>query len=315
MNDIVMEFNDETITFDIEQYNQLVAIEKKNFLKVLIRLKNLEGDKYDEYYQEQFKGSTYLYNQKVTSKNTLILDLNDFSKIIINLSFHKNSIIRKLYIADMLENISEDRVTSIMFELLKEYDYIDEISVTEKELGIEKMFDTLFNGHISTTVDPLSNTELLSGLVIKYLNKFEIKNAIIIADSSLNFFDLKPLIDDERIIIFDTNIQFNKNTNNIILFDNNVENYQINNIIEKIEFNWPTGINEASVRSLLQVYWHIILNETLTDIDMPSDNLLCLYLIIHKLFSLDIKLKKSEKWRITDEKISQYIRDNLVEYM
>ncbi len=103
-----MEFLDEIVEFDVEQYNQLVIDNHRLFLKAMIRLKNLEGEKFDDFYQEKYKGDTYLFGQKVTSKNLFVLDLNDFSKLINNLSFHKSSILRKSFYKDINELINED---------------------------------------------------------------------------------------------------------------------------------------------------------------------------------------------------------------
>lgn len=310
MNDIKLEFLESNITFDIEQYNQLHVVDTKNFLKTMIRLKNLEGDKFDEHYQNKYKGNSYLFDQKLNSKNILILDLNDFSKIINNLSFHKSSIIRKLYYHDMMTYVDEDSVEAKVLELLDVFDYSDDITLIDKEIGREKIFDTLFSGYLSSNY--LDSTTELTELVIEYIDTFELTNAILIVDSSIKFFDLEPLIKDERIIIFDTNIQYNKNTSNIIVFGSEVENYNIGNIIEKIEFHWPDEIEIKSINSLLQVCWHIILNDEIENLDYPSDNLLCLYIIIRKLLNLPITINREISFYSKSQKITNYINENLL---
>ncbi len=310
MNDIKFEYNEGIIEFGIEQYNQLVPLNHKLFLKTMIRLKSLEGEKFDDHYNELYKGNSYLYSQKLSSKNIFVLDLNDFSKLILNLSFHKNSIIKKSFHKDINEFINEDNVHLKVMDLMREFDINDEVTLNYKDIGLDKIFDSFFTGEIST--DYIENTDVITKLIMDYLDKYEIPNAIIIVDSSIKFFDLSPLIKDERIIIFDTNVQFNVNTSNLIIFNENVDSYAINDLADKIEFMWPTEITQDKILSLLQVYLHMILNDEINILSHPSDNLICLYIIIRKMLSLNISINEDINIRYQSEILKSFIEENMV---
>lgn len=310
MNDVKLEFTDEIIEFGIEQYNQLVSLNHRLFLKTMIRLKNLEGEKFDDHYNEIYKGNSYLYNQKLTSKNIFVLDLNDFSKLILNLSFHKSSIIKKSFHKDLNEFLNEDNVYLKIIDLMKEFDINDEVTLNYKDIGFDKIFDTFYSGQISA--DYIDNTDIITKLIIDYLDKYEIPNAFIIVDSSIKFFDLEPLIKDERIIILDTNVQFNTNTSNLILFGDTVESYAINDLSEKIEFMWPSEISQEKIMSLLQVYLHMVLNDEINILTHPSDNLICLYIIVRKMLSLKVNIDSKINIRFHSDLLKSFIEENMI---
>lgn len=312
MDDFVAEFNDEVISFSLEQYNQLYVGNTENFLKTMIRLKNLEGEKFDDHFQNKYKGNTYLFSQKITKSNTLVLDLNDFSKLILNLSFHKTSIIRRIYIDELLKNSSEESIISKVNELMEEFDLVNSVALEEKDISLEKMFDALYTGYVSTEIDYLKDTSIITELLLDLINRLEIKNVLLIVDSSIKFFDIKPLIDDERIIILDTNIQYNANSNNIILFNSEIDTISIHHLVEKVIFHWPVEIGKEGVLSLIQIYLHIILNDELYNLDNPSENLICLYIIIRKQLAMPLSIDSTINYRKSDEKVENFISDNLL---
>lgn len=310
MNDIYFEFNDEVIGFELEQYNQLHIVNSEKFLKCMIRLKQLEGEKFDDYFQEKYKGNSYLFNQKMTSKNTLVLDLNDFSKVINHLSFHKTSLLRKIYLSELTKNVDELKVYDIISDLVNEFEFRSDIELWDKDIGLTKIFETMFQGKISSELSYLQNTGVITDLLLEYIDVAELKRAIIIVDSSLKFFDLSPLITDERIIIFDTCINFNENSNNYIIFDDEINNIFIQSLLEKIEFHWPVEVNVDELQSLLHVYLHMILNDEVIYLSRPSDNLMVLYIIVRKLLNLHITIP--DEIRESNKILKKYIDDYVV---
>ncbi len=195
-------------------------------------------------------------------------------------------------------------------DLKKEYDINDEIDLTLKTLGVEKLFETLMNGSVHK--DYIEETNIITSKILEYLDRYEIMRSIIIIDSSIKFFDFKPLVDDERVIIFDTNIQFNQSSNNLVVFGDSVTSYNLNLITDKIEFLWPTEIVRDSLISLLQVYIHMILNDEISNLNYPSDNLICLYIIVRNILGMEISDIRYGSIRFEDDKLKSFIDNNLV---
>lgn len=288
-NDIEIEMGLETLAFDLDDYNQVVINDYHTFFKIMMKLKEFEGEKFDEYYQTKFSGNLFLYGVKQTKKNLLVVDLNDFSEIISNLTFTKGSLLRKYYFEEFnnqIDDLDFERLSDKVAELYRitknvEFDY--------KYPSKDKVFE-LFLTPYFTNEEYLQNPEKITELIINYLDQNEEMQAIVIIDSSIKAFDFTKLIKDERIIIIDTSMDINNQTRNILFINKNeVVNINMDNLISKIELNWPIGIKRSEIEVILRLYFRIIINDEVHIFNKPSSTLICLYIVLRKILGLNLK--------------------------
>lgn len=312
MNDIELYFGTEVLSFELENYNQLFINDYKTFFKIMIKLKEYEGIKFDDYTNDKYKGNIILFGQKKTKKNLLVIDLNDFSKIIENLTYTKTSLLRKIYIDTLNREIDEQKVEDLMFELESILKVTENIEFGYKEPTIEKVLDFFFSLHAKEDNDLLNEPGKLPQIIRSYLDLFEDINAVIIIDSSINIMDYNEFLKDERVTLIDSCLDINENSENILYITNeNVENVSLENLINRIELNWPIPITKDSINALLTTYLKIILNDQLYLYNKPSANLLCLYIIVRKTLNLEQSLS-IEKYSLEDSPLKSFILENLV---
>lgn len=309
MNDIKLNIGIDEVEFELNPYNQLYIIDYYTGFKILMKLKEFEGEKFDEYYVNMFKGNVYLHNQKVSKKDLLVIDLNDFSKIINNLTFEKNSLLKKIYIEKILKNINEDEVHEKIIEITNNFKIDKNIKFQYKDPQMEKIIDYFFTMYVSGENEYLKNPNLLVEVIIEYLNSKPGLKIILIIDSSIKAFDFEELIKDERITIIDTSLDLNKKSSNLLLVNKDfVESVDIETLINKIEYNWPGKISYEEVHNLLSVYFRIILNDEVGLLNKPSNNLLTLYYVLRKSLNLSIN-HKIEK---NNEKLTEFLREKML---
>ncbi len=309
-NDIVIDLGLENLMFDIEDYNQVVINDYYTFFKMMMKLKEFEGEKFDEYYQTKFSGNLYLYGVKQTKKNLLVVDLNDFTEIISNLTFTKGSILRKYYFEDFNRKIDDLDFEKLSDIIAEEYKINDNIEFNYKYPSKEKVFELFLTPYFKDE-EYLKKPEKITELIINYLNQNEEMQAIIIIDSSIKAFDFTNLINDERIIIIDTSIDINNQTRNILFIDRNeITNINMDNLINKIELNWPIEIKKEEIEVILRLYFRIVINDEIDIFNKPSDTLLCLYIILRKILGLEVRKVNYEHLEL-DNPISKYIEEML----
>ncbi len=309
-NDIEIDLGLETIAFDLEDYNQVVINDYYTFFKLMMKLKEFEGEKFDEYYQTKFSGNLYLYGVKQTKKNLLVVDLNDFSKIISNLTFTKGSILKKYYFEEFNQKIDDLFFEKLSDKIADTYKINDNIEFNYKYPSKEKVFELFLIPYFNDE-EYLQNPEKITDLIINYLNQNEEMQAIIIIDSSIKAFDMKNLINDERIIIVDTSIDINNQTRNILFVDRNeIININMDNLINKIELNWPIEIKKTEIEVILRLYFRIVINDEINIFNKPSNTLICLYIVLRKILGLE--LNKIDYGHLElDNPISIYIDEML----
>lgn len=311
-NDIVIDLGLENLMFDIEDYNQVVINDYYTFFKMMMKLKEFEGEKFDEYYQTKFSGNLYLYGVKQTKKNLLVVDLNDFTEIISNLTFTKGSILRKYYFEDFNRKIDDLDFEKLSDMIAEEYKVNDNIEFNYKYPSKEKVFELFLIPYFKDE-EYLKKPEKITDLIINYLNQNEEMQAIIIIDSSIKAFDFTNLINDERIIIIDTSIDINNQTRNILFIDRNeITNINMDNLINKIELNWPIEIKKEEIEVILRLYFRIVINDEIDIFNKPSNTLLCLYIVLRKILGLEIRKVNYEHLKF-DNPISKYIDEMLKE--
>ncbi len=310
-NDIVMEIGTEILAFDIEDYNQLVIDDYYTFFKIIMKLKEFEGEKFDEYYQTKFKGNLYLYGTKQVKKNLLVVDLNDFTKIISNLTFSKESILKKYYYEKFNQNIDELEFEKLSDQVAEVFECNQNMNFNYKYPSKEKVFDLFLQPYFKEN-GYLENSEKLVELIINYLNQNESMQAIIIIDSSIKAFDFTDLVNDERIIIIDTSIDINNKTRNILFVnEGEIENINMDNLINKTELNWPLSITKTEIELILKLYFRIIINDEINMFNKPSNTLLCLYIVLRRILGLELK-KFNFNYVQTNEPISIFIEKNML---
>lgn len=287
MNDIKFVFDTEEYQFKLENYNQLMIKDFDLFSKIMIRFKEFENIKFDDYSLQLLSGSTYLNKLKLTKKNLIVIDLNDFSKIISTLSLEKNSISRMLYQKRFEEKFCENKYDDMVFEIHKSLNIDEEVGFVDKEPNIEKVIDLMFS--LKYKKDQISNIKNLVNIINEYLKLNEQLHAIIIIDSSIKLFDYEKLLNKSNITIIDTCFDLNVHSESLIMFNNEITNISLENLITRIIFNWPEQINEKQVRILLLTYLRFILNEEIYLFDKPTDNLILIYVITRKLLDLNVE--------------------------
>lgn len=309
MNDIVMNIGMEEINFDLEQYNQMYIMDYHMGFKILMKLKEFESEKFDDYYNTKFKGNLYIYNQKVNKKNLIVIDLNDFSKIINNLTFEKNSLLKKIYMEKILNNINEDEFYNTVVGITDILKVDDKIKFQYKDIEINKIIDYLFHMYIDDKNEYLKNPNLLVDIIIEYLDNNLGLKMITIIDSSIKAFDFEKLVNDERIIVIDTALNINKKSSNLLLVKKDiVESINIQDLIYEIENRWPEKTTYEEIFNLLNLYFRIILNDEVHQLDKPSNNLLTMYYIIRKLFNLDITYEITKE----TEMLSPFLKEKML---
>ncbi len=310
-NDIVMELGTEILAFDIEDYNQLVIDDYYTFFKIIMKLKEFEGEKFDEYYQAKFKGNLFLYGIKQAKKNLLVVDLNDFTKIISNLTFSRDSILKKYFYEKFNQNVDELEFEKISDKIADLFENNNDISFNYKYPSKEKVFDLFLQPYFQEN-GYLENSEKLVELIISYLDQNESMQAIIIIDSSIKAFDFTGLIKDERIIIIDTSIDINNHTRNILFVnEGEIVNINMDNLINKIELNWPIEITKTEVELILKLYFRIVINDEVNMFNKPSNTLLCIYIVLRKILGLELS-KFNINYIATNEPISIFIEKNML---
>ncbi len=313
-NDLIIKFKKEEIGFDIEQYNQIYIFDYYTFFKVFMKLKEYEGIKFDDYHNDKIKGDIFLYNQKITKKNTLIMDLNDFSTIISNLTFKNGSLLKDIYIKLLENNITIDKIESITKEFSNLFTVDESIEFELKDPNISKILDLFFMVYFNENKNYLKEPNKIVNVIKRYLDLTE-KRAIIFIDSSIKDFEYEKLVKDERIIVLDTSIDLNKLSNNLIFIrKNKVDNININILIENIIYYFPVEINSKEVLLILKTYLRVILNDDIKIYDKPSDKLLVTYIVVRNLLELDLDKKyiKEKSNGIEDKIIQSYINNVII---
>ncbi len=313
-NDLIIKFKNEEIGFDIEQYNQIYIFDYYTFFKVFMKLKEYEGIKFDDYHTDKIKGDIFLYNQKITKKNTLIMDLNDFSTIISNLTFKNGSLLKDIYIKLLENNITIDKIESITKEFSNLFTVDESIEFELRDPNISKILDLFFMVYFNENKNYLKEPNKIVNVIKRYLDLTE-KRAIIFIDSSIKAFEYEKLVKDERIIVLDTSIDLNKLSNNLIFIrKNKVDNININILIENIIYYFPIEINSKEVLLILKTYLRVILNDDIKIYDKPSDKLLVTYIVVRNLLELDLDKKyiKEKSNGIEDKIIQSYINNVII---
>lgn len=311
MNNLELEFSNEVIATKISNYNQVIIRDYYTFLKFLMKLKAESGEKFDDYYTMKIAGNIKFNNQKVTKKNMLIIDLNDFTKMIENLTFGKDSLLKKIYLDNFERNISDSDYESLKMEIENIFKIDGNIQLMYKDPKYEKLLDLMFQLYVEGDEEYLKNPQKLSSIIINYLNANLDMKCIIIIDSSIKVFDYSVLISDPRIFIIDTCVDINLNSNNLLFFtDNEVQNITLNDIKDKIELNWPEVITLEQIDSLIKIYFRIIINNELSLLSNPSDNLVCLYIIVRKMLGMNIEIPK--KYNQVSKNICSFINDYVI---
>ncbi len=313
-NDLIIKFKNEEIGFDIEQYNQIYIFDYYTFFKVFMKLKEYEGIKFDDYHTDKIKGDIFLYNQKITKKNTLIMDLNDFSTIISNLTFKNGSLLKDIYIKLLENNITIDKIESITKEFSNLFTVDESIEFELRDPNISKILDLFFMVYFNENKNYLKEPTKIVNVIKRYLDLTE-KRAIIFIDSSIKAFEYEKLVKDERIIVLDTSIDLNKLSNNLIFIrKNKVDNININILIENIIYYFPIEINSKEVLLILKTYLRVILNDDIKIYDKPSDKLLVTYIVVRNLLELDLDKKyiKEKSNGIEDKIIQSYINNVII---
>ncbi|MGL4589772.1 MAG: hypothetical protein ACRCUP_06020 [Mycoplasmatales bacterium] len=309
MNELRFVFDYEEITFEVDKYNQLYIGDFQMFYKIIVRLKEFENIKFDDYELNLLSGSSYYDNERMTKKNVVVLDLNDFSKIVSSVSFDKGSLLRKVYVQKITDKFDESNFEEIT-TLLREYFSIDEkIKFVDKDPSAEKILDLFFQMY--SISEETHSPEYISKILIEYLELNAEMRAIVIIDSSIKGIDYKCLLEDERIMIIDTSLEYNQDAENLIVVSNqNVSTYSVTNLIERIAFNWPIEISLKEVEALMKVYFHIVINDRILEFDKPTDNLLVLYVVTRSL--LGFSIEKSIFNMSKSKKINDFIKDNMI---
>ncbi len=313
-NDLIIKFKKEEIGFDIEQYNQIYIFDYYTFFKVFMKLKEYEGIKFDDYHNDKIKGDIFLYNQKITKKNTLIMDLNDFSTIISNLTFKNGSLLKDIYIKLLENNITIDKIESITKEFSNLFTVDESIEFELRDPNISKILDLFFMVYFNENKNYLKEPNKIVNVIKRYLDLTE-KRAIIFIDSSIKAFEYEKLVKDERIIVLDTSIDLNKLSNNLIFIrKDKVDNININILIENIIYYFPIEINSKEVLLILKTYLRVILNDDIKIYDKPSDKLLVTYIVVRNLLELDLDKKyiKEKSNGIEDKIIQSYINNVII---
>ncbi len=313
-NDLIIKFKNEEIGFDIEQYNQIYIFDYYTFFKVFMKLKEYEGIKFDDYHTDKIKGDIFLYNQKITKKNTLIMDLNDFSTIISNLTFKNGSLLKDIYIKLLENNITIDKIESITKEFSNLFTVDESIEFELRDPNISKILDLFFMVYFNENKNYLKEPTKIVNVIKRYLDLTE-KRAIVFIDSSIKAFEYEKLVKDERIIVLDTSIDLNKLSNNLIFIrKNKVDNININILIENIIYYFPIEINSKEVLLILKTYLRVILNDDIKIYDKPSDKLLVTYIVVRNLLELDLDKKyiKEKSNGIEDKIIQSYINNVII---
>ncbi len=313
-NDLIIKFKKEEIGFDIEQYNQIYIFDYYTFFKVFMKLKEYEGIKFDDYHNDKIKGDIFLYNQKITKKNTLIMDLNDFSTIISNLTFKNGSLLKDIYIKLLENNITIDKIESITKEFSNLFTVDESIEFELRDPNISKILDLFFMVYFNENKNYLKEPNKIVNVIKRYLDLTE-KRAIIFIDSSIKAFEYEKLVKDERIIVLDTSIDLNKLSNNLIFIrKDKVDNININILIENIIYYFPVEINSKEVLLILKTYLRVILNDDIKIYDKPSDKLLVTYIVVRNLLELDLDKKyiKEKSNGIEDKIIQSYINNVII---
>lgn len=303
--------NSDSLIIDIEQYNQIYINHYYTFFKFLMKLKEFEEEKFDEYHNEKFKAELFLANQKKTKKDLLVIDLNNFSKIISNLTFEKNSLLRKVYLKKLYEQLDDNAIEKLNFDVENLFKINNNLEFDYKYPSFEKIIEIFFTVHFKEQNNFLKNPNLIISIIKEYLTQTSME-CLLIIDSSVKALDYKKLIDDPRILVLDTSIDVNECSSNILLFNKNeIENIKLEDLLRVLKKQWPVNINEEELKILLRTYLRIVLNSEIKLFDSPSSNLIYLYILVKKNLELKIDISEFENVKITNKICIKFIQNNL----
>jgi hypothetical protein len=312
MNNIKFKVINHEHEFIIDKYNQIINPSISGlYISFFERLNDFNSVKYDDYINDMYEGNIYFGNKKASKKDILFIDFSNTDGILKNLSFDKNSIIRKNFITELNNTFEEEKYEKIASSII---DVINNknINYEHKEPTIEKIFDLFFEATDAKLENMLNNLTSFSQMVKKYKEYNPGTNIFMLTNSQLFNIDIKEFLEIKDLYIFDLNCNFNKYSANFIHFSDMIENFDINNILNRLELNWPTETTNEKLIILLQEKFASILNGTIMMNNNIRDEDYVLFILLCRLFSLNYLEKSTFNRFDINKKYDSFIKENML---
>lgn len=288
MIDINFTSKGNTFEFKMDKYNQiLIANGERLHFSFFERLNDLNAIKYDDYLDTLYDSNIRINGKNINKKDILFIDFSNSDSILRNFSFDKNSIIRKNYISNLTNNLEEENYEN----LIKEANILisdKSVELVSKEPNIEKVFDLFFEASDKNISSLLLDFNQYIKHILRYKEINDSVQIIILIDSSHKTLNISELLEVEGLYIMDKNINVNTKSKNYILFSDEVTTFEFNNLVDRLNMNWPAEVDNKEITTLLQSYFAIIINNNITELQYISDESSVLYVLLRKIFNLEL---------------------------
>lgn len=264
--------------FDIDK-EENILISKNN--KVIYKTEKDKNNLINKFYKvliEKDENYKILIDKKnINSKNTILINLIDFTNIIENLKYKKGTLLC-LYINNIISKESID-YNKIIEEFKNYYEEkLSDIEIAfslEEEIIEEKVFNAIFSLNIDINFD--SYQEKVITILNELIKQDFTKNYICLYNSSYitidyNYNNLFLFDMNENISIFDQNIMIN----------NGIKNTNIDLLIEEVKEKFPIPIEEQKIKELIIHYFKYFYKKD--TIDSDNEGLIIISLIFNDIF-------------------------------
>lgn len=265
--------------FDIDK-EENILISKNN--KIIYKTEKDKNNLINKFYKvliEKDENYKILIDKKnINSKNTILINLIDFTNIIENLKYKKGMLLY-LYINNIISKKSID-YNKIIEEFKNYYEEkLSDIEIAfslEEEIIEEKVFNAIFSLNIDINFD--SYQEKVITILNELIKQDFAKNYICLYNSSYitidyNYNNLFLFDLNENISIFDQNI----------MIDNSIKNTNIDLLIEEVKEKFPILIEEQKIKELITHYFKYFYKKDIINSD--NRELIIISLIFNDIFS------------------------------
>lgn len=275
-----MQTDEEELLLDISKKNSILVLNKETFLRF-----------YNNFYQvlenKNKKIEIFLENKLLDSKNSFLLTLTDQTELLESLNFKKGTLFYDYILNKINADITLDREI-LFYDLVNFLKNIQENSEVNVDFDINEDFEKLVLSMVDfhLNYDFKKIDEIINILLKNYIERNPNKTGIIFYDSSFVTFDINSY---DSCYFFDVNIQKKLKDYNL-LFNETLNEFNLDFIINKLEAIWPIEFNKEEVLFYLELYFKSTLVHF--ELEVFNESSLLAYELLNRLYGFSLKFVK-----------------------
>ena len=226
-------------------------------------------------------------NKLLDSKNSFLLTLTDQTELLESLNFKKGTLFYDYILNKINADITLDREI-LFYDLVNFLKNIQENSEVNVDFDINEDFEKLVLSMVDfhLNYDFKKIDEIINILLKNYIERNPNKTGIIFYDSSFVTFDINSY---DSCYFFDVNIQKKLKDYNL-LFNETLNEFNLDFIINKLEAIWPIEFNKEEVLFYLELYFKSTLVHF--ELEVFNESSLLAYELLNRLYGFSLKFVK-----------------------